>query len=87
MAHPGPGPLYWYEDLETDPDVEYILTDGRRDRLPQLAKPFPFFFVVRYLHPHPGPDTYAILQALSQSDAIRSAVDLSDHLSTNYILP
>ena len=84
---PAQGPRLWYEDLHTDPDVEYVLTDGARNRLPTMARPFPFFFVVRYLQPHPGPDTYACLLALNRSSLIRSAVDLSDLLPTNLILP
>lgn len=80
------GPTLWYQDSETHPDVEYLLTDGRRDQLPIPARPFRYFFMVRYLHTSEVPDLYATLHTLNQSTLIQSAVDLSEILPTNFLL-
>ena len=37
------GPAY-YEDTQTDPSREYVLTTADRSNLPKSAKAFPYFF-------------------------------------------
>ena len=77
-----------YEDLESDPDLEYTLIDKdqlRVKRIPKAAKGFRFWLTLK-LKREATPDITGIVSRLNEIRDISLAVDLSANEDLNKML-
>jgi hypothetical protein len=82
---PPSGVQHYYEDLESERNVEYTLFESDRSLSPKEAKPFRYFLMIMSTGEY-KPDLAPMILRLNQSEIILSSVDISDIKNIKNIL-